>query len=605
MMGRLAEEVLRRADIVEVVSSYIPLKKRGANYWALSPFKPEKTPSFAVSPSKQIFKCFSSGKGGNVIRFVMEMEGISYGEALRKLAERYGIPVTEEFERGGGKSARERYLSIYREVVRFYREALHQSPEALNYLKRRGLRGETLKKFLLGYAPAGWDTLTKRLLGLGYEEETLVEAGVVSRSEETGRLYDRFRHRIIFPIQDERGEVIALAGRTLSEDPQEPKYLNSPETAFYKKSEVLYGFFQAKGAIRKADRVIVVEGYMDCLRLHQEGIEEVVAVSGTALSEVQVYVLRRHARRMYLAFDADTAGEMAAERNIEPALAGGFLVYVVRFEGGKDPDEYVQKVGAEGFRQAVEGAISWVRFLVERIGVDQTEKRYVLYERLGQLLLRVPDPFLRRAYADEIQRLVGIEPSFWESFGGVTRGEGHLRRASGGEKLRADSELLRLWVSYPYYEYRGRPLWEVVREAVGGMTFSEPNLEALRQALMELPWEEGGLEGALLLERLREEVRDLAAAFMVRRLNLSENWKQWDDTPLEEDPGEVFETNYRRLALDHIQKLLEENQQILSSLSPEVPAYREHLELHRVLLEKRREIAERDGIILPYRLREV
>ena len=603
-MGRLVEEVLRRADIVEVVSSYFPLKKKGANYWALSPFKPEKTPSFAVSPSKQIFKCFSSGKGGNVIRFVMEMEGISYGEALRKLAERYGIPVEEEEGDSPDRSFRERYLSIYREVVRFYREALAQSEEARAYLRGRGIRSEVAEKFLLGYAPGGWDILTRRLLGLGFDEISLVEAGVVSRSEETGRLYDRFRHRLIFPIQDDRGEVIALAGRKLAENPDEPKYLNSPETAFYRKSEVLYGFFQAKASLRKADRVIVVEGYMDCLRLHQEGMGEVVAVSGTALSERQVQLLRRNARRLYLAFDADEAGQLAAERNIEPALSGGFFVYVVRLSEGKDPDEFVQQAGMERFEQAVEQAESWVHFLVTRIDLDDTEKRYGLYERLGQLLWRVPDPYMRRAYADEIQRLTGVEPAFWESFRSAPQGRERMERASEGPKLTADRELLRLWVSYPYYEYRGRPLWTVLREVLGGIVFSDAKVEALRAALTRVPWEEGP-EGALLLEKLDEGVRDLAAALMMERLQVSDSWRQWDDAPLEEDPGELFESNYRRLALDHIQELLEENQRIIEDLSAEDPAYREHLELHRVLLEKRREIAERDGIILPYRLREV
>ncbi len=603
-MGRLAEEVLRRADIVEVVSSYIPLKKRGANYWALSPFKPEKTPSFAVSPTKQIFKCFSSGKGGNVIRFVMEMEGISYGEALRKLAERYGIAVEEGAGLAWDRSERERYLSIYREVVRFYREALVYSQEAQAYLIRRGIKAEAAEKFLLGYAPEGWDTLTRRLRGLGFEEKSLIEAGVVSQAEGTGRLYDRFRHRLIFPIQDERGEVIALAGRKLSENSNEPKYLNSPETAFYKKSEVLYGLFQGRTAMRKADRVIVVEGYIDCLRLHQEGIEEVVAVSGTALTDTQVQVLRRNARRLYLALDADEAGQSATERHIESALAGGFFVYVVRWEGGKDPDELVHQAGIQSFQSAVAQAESWVEFLLRRIGIEETEKRYALYERLGQLLLRVPDPFLRRAYADEIQKLTGIEPSFWESFRSVSQGLAGERRTAKTEKPTADRELLRLWVCYPYYEYQGRPMWAVLQTVLGGITLGEPSLEALRAALAALPWEEG-LEGALLLERLEEGVRDTAAALLVERSQVSANWRQWDDAPLEENPSEVFESNYRRLALDHIQKLLEENQQLLSDMPVEDPAYQEHLELHRVLLEKRRELAERDGIILPYRLGQV
>ncbi len=600
-MGRLTEEVLRRADIVEVVSSYLPLKKRGANWWALSPFKPEKTPSFAVSPSKQIFKCFSSGKGGNVIQFVMEMEGLSYGEALRRLAERYGISLPEERSERWSRSARERYLSLYREAVRFYREALGASAAAQAYLDKRAVAPQTAEAFLLGYAPASWDSLSKRLLGLGFQEEALIEAGLAGRATETGRLYDRFRDRLIFPIQDEQGEVIALAGRLLTDKPDEPKYLNSPETPFYKKGEVVYGFSQAKTAIRQSDRVLVVEGYMDALRLYQGGFQETVAISGTTLTQTHIQKLRRLTRRLYFLLDADEAGQAAVHRNMEPALAGGCFVYVGSLPSGKDPDEFLRQAGPEALLSVLEGAESWVRFLKRTLGGPQPETRYALYNRIGQLLIQVPDPFLRRAYAEEIQSEIGIEPSFWEGFS-PHRMPQEEKPTAYLQALTADSELLRLWLSYPYYLYDNQPLWRVCKTALGAFRLARPELEALRMALMNLPWESQNLEGALLLEAIEEPLRDQAAALMLWSLRPSEAWRQWDEAPLEEDPALVFETNYRRLALDHLQKLLAENQAILAALSPEVAAYQEHIELHQALLEKRREIAERDGVILPYRL---
>ncbi len=597
-MGRLAEEILRRADIVEVVNQYLPLKKRGANYWALSPFKPEKTPSFAVSPSKQIFKCFSSGKGGNVIRFVMEMEGLSYGEALRKLAEQYDIPLSEEAPLlKGREETREKYLSLYREAVRYYQAAYQEAPEAQAYLRQRGLSPSTIEAFQIGYAPQGWDALTRHLGRLGFREEDLIQAGL--SVESNGKVYDRFRGRVIFPITNERGEVLALAGRLLAHDPNQPKYINSPETAFYRKSEILYGLFQARSAIRKADYAVLVEGYMDVVSLHQAGIPTAIATAGTALSPVQLGLLRRYTRRLYLALDADEAGQAATERYIEVALQAGFFVHVVAIPSGKDPDEYVQQVGAEGFVALLtQGAQSWIDFLAARLGTNKAEQRYKLYERLGESLHNVPDPYLRRIYAEEIAQKLRIDPAFWEGFQRVSVPSAPAERRA---HFTAEKELLRLWLSYPYATLYEQPVWQLMSRMLQGFSFVDTEAEALRQALLGLNWSEQPIEGALLVETLPEAVQPLATALILAQLQLSPEWQKWEEAPLEEDILTVFESNYRRLALARLQELLEENLSILEGLSEADPQYNEHLELQQALLEQRRALAAPDGLILAYK----
>lgn len=597
-MGRLAEEVLRRADIVEVVSQYLPLKKRGSNYWALSPFKPEKTPSFAVSPTKQIFKCFSSGKGGNVIRFVMEMEGLSYAEALRKLAEQYDIPLAEgDTSSKGRDQARELYLSVYREAVRYYQAAYREAPKAQAYLRQRGLSEATIEAFQIGYAPERWDSLTRHLMKLGFSVETLVAAGL--SLESSGKVYDRFRGRVIFPILNERGEPLGLAGRLIAPDPEQPKYLNSPETPFYRKSEVLYGLFQARGAIRKADQAVLVEGYMDVVSLHQAGIATAIATAGTALSEAQLALLRRYTRRLYLALDADEAGQAATERHIEAALRAGFFVYVVPIPTGKDPDEYVQQVGAAGFLALLtEKAYSWVEFLAGRLGMEKPEQRYRLYERLGESLQALPDPYLRRVYAEEISQKLHIDPSFWEGFQRVSVPAAPAERRA---HLTAEKELLRLWVSYPHATLYGQPLWQVMSRMLQSFVMADAEAEALRAALLEMPWSEASFEGALLIDHLPEPVQSLATTLLFLQPQLSPEWQKWEEAPLSEDLLTVFETNYRRLALARLQELLEENLSILAGLSESDPQYHEHLELHQALLEQRRALAASDGLILPYK----
>ncbi|MCS6895546.1 MAG: DNA primase [Bacteroidia bacterium] len=596
-MSWLREEVLRRADIVEVVNEYVPLKKKGANYWALSPFKPEKTPSFAVSPSKQIFKCFASGKGGDVIRFVMEMEGLSYGEALRKLAQKYNISLPEDTDRSPSQTReRQRYLAIYQEALRFYREKLRDSP-AIAYLERRGIKPQAIETFQLGYAPPDGAALTQYLLQLGYPEKVLLEWGLSLRSEGTGRLYDRFRGRLIFPIHDEQGAVIAFAGRTIEQD--EPKYLNSPDTPFYRKSDILYGLYQARSVLRKDMPALIVEGYLDVISLHQAGFAQAVATCGTALTEAHLDRLRRYTKRLMLMYDNDSAGEAATLRAIAIGLNAGFFVSVAAIEGAKDPDELLQSQGASAIHEALDSQLSWVKYLTAKQPTDTPEKRYQLIQQIGENLRAIPDPLLQRVYAEEVEDALRIPIGFWENF---DRAELSARKDSvlpRAQRITAEKELLRIALTYPTHLYAEMPIWEFLREEFRHLVFSDENAERLRRILCE--WVAPAPPTVSeLVQDMSPEMQDWLTELLMEKHTLSPHWRMWDDSPMEEEPVAVLESNLALLHLNHIQRLLIENLNILSSLSPDNPTYEEHLSIHQVLIRQRAALAQQWGILLPY-----
>lgn len=372
------EEVRAATDILDVVGDYVRLKRRGSNYFGLSPFKDEKTPSFSVSPSKGIFKCFSSGQGGDVFTFIRLMENVEFPEAVRMLAERANIPLPVANDQA--KEAYNEYEAIYnalRFAARFFYERLTRDPagkEALIYLQKRGFQAETIKRFGLGYALDAWDGLIQAAQSQHISEQMLEKAGLVIPRQGSDGYYDRYRGRVIFPIFSHVGKVLGFGGRILQNEPNQPKYINSPETKVYHKSEVLYGLYQAKQAIRKKEEVILVEGYTDVISLHQAGVQHVVASSGTSLTKEQVKIIGRYAKRVLMLFDADAAGANAALRGIDIVLEQGFAAYAVSLPGGEDPDSYVQKHGAAAFEAFVE---------VERM--DFVAFKYHLAKRSGQM----------------------------------------------------------------------------------------------------------------------------------------------------------------------------------------------------------------------------
>jgi len=403
------QEIKNKIDIIDVIGDFVSLKKVGSNYRALSPFTNEKTPSFYVSPSKEIFKCFSSGKGGDAISFVMEVEGINYIEALKYLANKYGIEVQEEEmtdEQIQAQNERDSLFIVLNFASKYYESLLNDNDEGksigLSYFKERGFTDKTIQKFGLGYALDQWDGLLKEATSKGYKEEMLLKAGLVLKNDQ-GRVYDRFRGRVIFPIHNVSGKTIAFGARTLRSDKKEPKYINSPETEVYHKSDVLYGIHQAKQAIRNEDTCYLVEGYTDVISLHQAGVENVVASSGTSLTTEQIKLISRYTKNITVLYDGDNAGIKASFRGIDMILENDLDVKAVVFPEGEDPDSFSKTMDSEAFRQYLQTeAQDFITFKTNILtdggqSIDPSQKVKVIREVVESVAL-IPDGIKRSVY---------------------------------------------------------------------------------------------------------------------------------------------------------------------------------------------------------------
>jgi DNA primase len=391
------QELLHRVDIVDVIERYVPLKKGGANYSACCPFHSEKTPSFTVSPTKQFYHCFGCGVHGNAISFLMEYQGLGYVEAVKDLAESVGMKMPEFEPREKTSEPGPDLYAIMEQACDYYREQLKTAPRAVEYLKGRGLTGKIAARFGIGYAPEGWQNLER--VFPNYADKALKDAGLVIDAE-GGRRYDRFRDRIMFPILNQRGSVIAFGGRVLGEG--EPKYLNSPETPLFEKGRELYGLSQARAAIRAAGRVVVVEGYMDVVALAQHGIEYAVATLGTATSPVHVQKLLRQSDEVVFCFDGDAAGRKAAWHALEvslPYLADNKAVRFLFLSPEHDPDSFVREEGSEAFEKKLSDARPLSEFLLDelkgRADPGTAEGRSRLVHEAKPLLQKLSAPALR------------------------------------------------------------------------------------------------------------------------------------------------------------------------------------------------------------------
>jgi DNA primase len=359
------EEIRAAANIVEVVSDYISIRKRGSNYIGLCPFHNEKTPSFTVNEQKQIFYCFGCHTGGNAFKFVMEFEKISFPEALQKLADKFGITIEYEKEYvSPDQSLQEMLYELNNEAARFFNDNLLKKPEgevARKYFENRKLKIQTIRSFGLGYSLPSRDSLYQFLHKKEIDPEKAVQLGLLGKNQE-GKYYDKFSGRIIFPIFSAYGRVIAFAGRILDPSATQAKYLNSPESSIYIKGRVLYGLSAAKDDIRKADTAIIVEGYMDLISLHQAGVKNVVAVSGTALTDDQVQLLSRYTKNVVLLFDADNAGVKASMRSIDILLKRNIEVKIVSLPKGEDPDSFINNYGKSKFEEVVAGSKNFLEY---------------------------------------------------------------------------------------------------------------------------------------------------------------------------------------------------------------------------------------------------
>lgn len=418
--GSFADRVKQQADIVRVVGEYVRLKKSGQNYTGLCPFHGEKTPSFAVHPVKQIFHCFGCGKGGDVFTFVMEMEKCQFPEAVRIVAEKCGIalPTPKERTPEERKENQQRavLLEMHREAQNFFVHQLETTGEgraARAYLEDRGLNKDALDRFGIGYAPSGGDILLKHLKQK-YPEKLLAESGLISRDQASSRLFDRFRRRITFPIANESGKIVAFGCRALGDD--QPKYLNSPETPIYSKSNVLYHLDRAKDGMRRQDFAILVEGYMDAIAVARAGISNVVASCGTSLAEPQIKLLSRFTKRVIVNYDPDTAGLAAAERSISLLLEQDFEVKVLALPaiGDKkaDPDLFIREKGSDAYIKALKDAPPYVDYLIDRarrmdLATGEGKQRALNF--LMPYVQKIPNGLLRSEWATRIAQQLRID----------------------------------------------------------------------------------------------------------------------------------------------------------------------------------------------------
>ena len=413
------DRIFASANIVEVISDFVTLKKKGVNYQACCPFHNEKTPSFVVSPSKGLFKCFGCGKGGNAVTFVMEHESLTYPEALKYVARKYGIEIEEREqtpEEQRRNDDRESMMVVSSYAAEYFVRTLHETPEGqsvgIGYFRERGFSDATIRKFGLGYCPAGGDDFTRQALKEGYKEEFLVATGLTIKRE-AGGWYDRFCGRVIFPIHGISGRVTAFGGRTMRTDKKVAKYLNSPESEIYHKSDVLYGLYFAKRAITQQDCCILVEGYTDVISMHQSGIENVVASSGTSLTEGQIRLISRFTRNVTVIYDGDSAGIKASLRGIDMLLKEGLNVRVVLLPDGDDPDSFARKHNATELRDFIlsheEDFISFKTKLLLADADGDPLRKAALVTDIVQSISVIPDAITRSVYTRECSRQMEID----------------------------------------------------------------------------------------------------------------------------------------------------------------------------------------------------
>ncbi len=413
------ERIRAASDIVEVIGGYLPLKRAGANFVALCPFHKEKTPSFNVNPHRQIFHCFGCHKGGDVFSFVKEYESIDFPEALRRLADRAKIPIEQEKSSGGQatRHLKEQLLQIHEQIARRWQNALANEASgqiARDYLARRGVTGQAIELFRLGYAPDLWDDTVNWAKSKAHELPLVEQAGLILRKESSDHYYDRFRGRLIFPICDEQGRVIGFSGRILAGDEKAAKYVNSPETPIFTKSKVFFGLDKSKRALLDADVAVVCEGQLDLIACFMAGVENVVAPQGTAFTADHARILKRYVEEVVLCFDSDEAGQNAAVRSLDNLLASGLAVRVAMVPPPHDPDSFIKASGGEAFRQLIDQAEGFFDYYLNRlcatheVGTDRG--RLAILRSMAEAVHKTGNVVLIDTYAQKTALRLGVRP---------------------------------------------------------------------------------------------------------------------------------------------------------------------------------------------------
>lgn len=604
------DEIYAAANVVEVIGDFLPLKKRGGNHWALSPFRSEKTPSFAVSANKNIWKDFSTGKGGNAVSFLMEAEGMSYVDALKYLAEKYHITLDlEETPEDYAREDKRESLYVVNEfAARYFHKTLRETPKgqsiALAYFKERGLLDRTIDQFQLGYCGEEWDAFTKEALRNQFQEEFLVELGLSSRSEKDGRLSDRFRGRIMFPIHNHLGKVIGFGGRIMTGEKM-AKYINSQESEIYHKSNVLFGLYQARKAVRDEDRCILVEGYMDVISLAQAGVENVVASSGTALTVEQVRLIKRFTANVLLIYDADRAGISAALRGTDLLLEAEMNVRVLLLPAGDDPDSYVKAHGKSGFEAYTnERAQDWLDFKLEQLRLEHDfadpQARTVAIHAVSETLCKIPDQVKLAVYLELAAAKLGLQMEVLERAVAKhkadkarqeSRQQGFQQRqqqqALGLDQppeyvdipieamvpqeylepeIRSqERELLRLFINYADREIdlgEGQMalVGELLAEQLEDTQLSSPTLEAFKGELLQDFRTQGIVNFNRLLNHDNRAIGRIAGNLVSIHIEVSENWAKFDIKAPEIDQhlDASIHSAMQHFHLQHLKRLLQE-----------------------------------------------
>lgn len=430
------DDLRERADLVRLIEPYAPLKKKGANWMGNCPFHQEKTPSFSVNPSKGFYKCFGCGKGGNAFTFVMEMEGLNFPEAVRRIAEMNGVPLPEPIDDGqytARKQQKEEQKKLSEQVIELNRLALEfwekelqgknaKAVAAREYLSQRGISEDVQKQFRIGFAPDSWDALLTHLKTSGADEKLIEQSGLVSVNEEKERVFDRFRNRIIFPVLDVNGAPVAFGARAMGDD--QPKYLNSPETPAYVKGQHLYGLFHSRDAIRQKKFVILVEGYLDLIALYQFGVTNVAASLGTAFTPEQAKLLGRFTKRVVINYDGDPAGIKAARRAIEQLLPQDLEIKVLVLPGGQDPDDFIRANGTDGYNEARGKALPFLNFSLESSMAERhfsnPKQRAEAIEEVIPVIAAIKNPIQKRQSFDDAMVFYrvdddGIKRDLWHT----------------------------------------------------------------------------------------------------------------------------------------------------------------------------------------------
>jgi len=629
-------DIKARIEIEEVVSDFVSLKRKGQSLVACCPFHNEKTPSFSVSPAKGFYHCFGCGKGGNAIDFVMEVEKLNYPEALRYLAKKYGIEIQEEElseDELRVQSERESLYIVLNYAKDYFVECLSETSEGKSigqsYFKERDISAEIIQKFELGYTVDKWDGLLTKAKETGHSNELLEKAGLIIPKDD--RFYDRFRGRVVFPIHNVTGRVVAFGARALKKD-DKPKYINSPETPVYHKSQVLYGLFQAKQAIRQHENCYLVEGYTDVTRLHQIGIENVVASSGTALTKEQVQLVGRFSKQLTVLYDGDLAGLKASLRGIDIILANGLDVKVVLFPEGQDPDSYAQELGANEFKEFLDkNAQDFIHFksnlVVEESGNDPLKKAESIKDIVSSIA-QIPDLVKRMVYVKEASNILQMEERILvgemnkvllsAQKTSLTQQEYEIGKEQITETAPTqkesewdinsiiayqERESIRLLLKYGFNELlEGKILHQYIFDELDDVSFQNKVYAQILSEYKSLLNDDKIVDAQYFIDNGSSEVRKAVIDIVHNRHLISTHWKDKYKIaiPLESDESKlqnVAFTNIMRLKQRIIRKMIEENLEKLKGSTKE-DEISEFQQMHHELKQAEKEIANHLGNVI-------